>query len=103
MPIPSPDTRPDLTKPVLYWTPVIAPGNLMFYDGKLWPQWKGSAFVGGLATQVLNRIVISGASATSAERWKLGHRIRDVEEGPDGALWLLEDSSLGGLYKLTPK
>ena len=83
--------------------PVIAPGNLMFYHGKLFPQWTCSAFVSGLVTQSLSRIVISGTTATSAERWKLDHRIRDVEEGPDGALWLLEDSTTGGLYKLTPK
>lgn len=101
--IPSPDTRPDITKPVLYWTPVIDVGNLMFYDGKMFPQWKGSAFVSGLGTRTLNRLVIKGASATPAERWSMGRRIRDVEEGPDGALWLLEDAAPGGLFKLTPK
>ena len=94
----SPDTRPDLEKPVLYWTPVIAPGNLMFYHGKMFPQWNGSAFVSGLATQSLNRIVISGASAQSAERWSVGHRIRDVETAPDGALWMIEDAQSGGLF-----
>ena len=51
VPIPSPDTRPDLTKPVIYWTPVIAPGNLMFYNGAMFPQWKGSALVSGLGEQ----------------------------------------------------
>ena len=103
VPIPSPDTRPDLAKPVLYWTPVIAPGNLMFYSGKMFPQWKGSAFVSGLATLSLSRIVITGATAKSAERWPVGHRIRDVEQAPDGALWLIEDASNGGLFRLTPK
>ncbi|HEY3815074.1 MAG TPA: PQQ-dependent sugar dehydrogenase [Caulobacteraceae bacterium] len=103
VPIPSPDTRPDLQKPVLYWTPVIAPGNLMFYHGKMFPQWDGSAFVSGLATQSLSRIVIKGASAASAERWKMGHRIRDVEEAPDGALWVIADEQSGGLFRLTPK
>jgi glucose/arabinose dehydrogenase len=103
VPIPSPDTRPDLTKPVLYWTPVIAPGNLVFYKGKMFSQWNGSALVSGLATETLSRIVITGATARSAERWKIGHRIRDVEVGPDGALWMLEDSNPGGLFRVTPK
>ena len=103
VPIPSPDTRPDLTKPVLYWTPVIAPGNLIFYKGKMFPQWNGSALMGGLNTKTLNRIVINGADAKSAERWAVGHRIRDVEVGPDGALWMLEDANPGALYRVTPK
>lgn len=102
-PIPSPDTRPDLAKPAIYWTPVIGPGNLMFYSGAMFPQWKGSAFAGGLPSLSLNRIVIEGASARPAERWNLGFRVRDVEQAPDGALWLLEDAAPGGLYRLTPK
>jgi len=103
VPIPSPDTRPDLQKPVLYWTPVIAPGNLIFYSGKMFPQWKGSALIGGLGSSSLNRIVVKGATATAAERWDVGHRIRDVEVAPDGALWMLEDDSAGGLFRVTPK
>jgi glucose/arabinose dehydrogenase len=103
VPIPSPDSRPDLAKPVLYWTPIIAPGNLIFYDGKMFPQWKGSALVSGLASRALIRILVTGATAKGAERWDVGHRIRDVEVGPDGALWMLEDSSSGGLFRVTPK
>jgi aldose sugar dehydrogenase len=103
VPIPSPDSRPDLAKPVLYWTPIIAPGNLIFYDGKMFPQWKGSALVSGLASKTLIRIVVTGTTAKGAERWDVGHRIRDVEVGPDGALWMLEDSSSGGLFRATPK
>ena len=103
VPIPSPDTRPDLTKPVLYWTPVIAMGNLIFYKGKMFPQWNGSALLGGMGTKTLNRIIINGANAKSAERWDVGHRIRDVEVGPDGALWLLEDANPGALFRVTPK
>jgi len=104
VPIPSPVTRPDLQEPVLYWTPVIAPGNLMFYKGdKMFPQWNGSALVSGLATASLSRITMQGAEAKSDERWTVGFRVRDVEEAPDGALWLLEDSSHGGLYRVTPK
>ena len=104
VPIPSPETRPDLTKPVIYWTPIIAPGNLMFYKGAMFPQWQGSALVGGMASQTLNRITFDGkGGATPAERWAVGHRIRDVEVGPDGALWMLEDASPGGLFRVTPK
>ena len=103
VPIASPATRPDLAEPVLYWTPVIAPGNLAFYHGALFPQWNGSALVSGLATQSLNRIVIKGDTAQSAERWFVGFRVRDVEVGPDGALWLLQDANPGGLYRVTPK
>ena len=103
-PIPSHDTRPDLTKPVSYWTPIIGPGTLMFYDGTMFPQWRGSALVGGMETQTLNRITFDGkGGATPAERWNVGHRIRDVEAAPDGALWMIEDANPGGLFRVTPK
>jgi glucose/arabinose dehydrogenase len=105
VPIPKPDTQPDLAKPVLYWLPVIAPGNLMFYRGtESFPQWNGNGFVSGLATKSLNRIIFDGhGGAKSAERWDVGHRIRDVEEGPDGTLWMLEDANPGALIHVTPK
>jgi glucose/arabinose dehydrogenase len=104
VPIASPDTRPDLAKPVIYWTPIIAPGNLIFYKGAMFPQWNGSGLMGGMATETLNRIVFDGkGGAKPAERWAVGHRIRDVEEGPDGALWMLEDNYPGALFKVTPK
>jgi glucose/arabinose dehydrogenase len=104
VPIPSPDTRPDLAKPVIYWTPIFAPGNLMFYKGAMFPQWQGSALTGGLASMTLNRITFDGkGGATPAERWDVGHRIRDVEVAPDGALWMLEDANPGGLFRVTPK
>ena len=104
VPIPSPDTRPDLAKPVIYWRPVIAPGNLMFYKGAMFPQWDGSALISGLATESLSRITFDGnGGAKPAERWEVGHRVRDVEVAPDGALWMIEDSSTGGLFRVTPK
>ncbi|MBW8868610.1 MAG: PQQ-dependent sugar dehydrogenase [Acidobacteria bacterium] len=104
VPIPSHDTRPDLTKPVIYWTPIIAPGNLTFYNGALFPQWKGSALIGGMASLTLNRVTFDGkGGATPAERWSVGHRIRDVEVAPDGAVWLIEDANPGGLFRVTPK
>jgi aldose sugar dehydrogenase len=104
-PIPSHDTRADLTKPVLYWRPVIAPGNLMFYRGsKTFPQWDGSGFISGLGSMTLNRIIFDGkGGAKAAERWHVGKRIRDVEQGPDGSLWMLEDANPGALIHVTPK
>ena len=104
VPIPSPDTRPDLTKPVIYWTPIIAPGSLTFYKGAMFPQWQGSALIGGMESKTLNRITFDGkGGATPAERWDVGYRIRDVEVGPDGALWMLEDANPGRLFRVTPK
>jgi glucose/arabinose dehydrogenase len=104
VPIPNPDTRPDLAKPVIYWVPVIAPGNLMFYKGAMFPQWNGSALASGLISKALIRITFDGkGGAQTAERWDVGFRLRDVEVAPDGALWLIEDAKAGGLYRVTPK
>ncbi|HWB31939.1 MAG TPA: PQQ-dependent sugar dehydrogenase [Acidobacteriaceae bacterium] len=103
VPIPSPDTRPDLAKPVIYWVPVIAPGNLMFYKGAMFQQWNGSAFVSGLASQAIVRITVdSKGGAQPVDRWDVGHRVRDIEVAPDGAIWMIEDSKPGGLFRLTP-
>jgi aldose sugar dehydrogenase len=103
-PIPSHDTRNDLQKPVLYWVPVIAPGNLMFLtNNKAFPQWKGNGFVSGLSTMSLNRIVFDGkGGAKLAERFNVGKRVRDVEQAPDGTLWMVEDANPGALIHVTP-
>ena len=105
VPIPKPESRPDLAKPVLYWVPVIAPGNLMFYHGtQTFPQWNGNGFISGMSTTSLTRLIFDGhGGAKTAERWDVGHRIRDVEEGPDGTLWMLEDANPGALIHVTPK
>jgi glucose/arabinose dehydrogenase len=104
VPIPRPDTRPDLVKPVIYWVPVIAPGNLMFYKGKMFPQWNGSALLSGLVSEGIIRVTFDGkGGATAVQRWNVGKRVRDIEEAPDGSLWMLEDASPGGLYHLMPK
>jgi glucose/arabinose dehydrogenase len=104
VPIPSHDTRPDLTKPVIYWTPIIGPGNFVFYKGAMFPQWQGSALIGGMETQTLIRITFDGkGGAAPAERWSVGHRIRDVAIAPDGAVWMVEDADPGGLFRVTPK
>jgi glucose/arabinose dehydrogenase len=104
VPIDSPDTRSDLAKPVIYWAPVIAPGNLMFYTGtQVFPQWNGNALIGGMATEALVRVTFDGkGGATAVQRWSMGKRVRDIEEGPDGSLWMLEDALPGGLFHLTP-
>jgi glucose/arabinose dehydrogenase len=104
VPIPSPDTRPDLARPVIYWVPVIAPGNLMFYKGAMFPQWDGSALISGLISKALIRITFDGKEGAQAvERWDVGFRVRDVEVAPDGALWMIEDAKPGRLVRLTPK
>jgi glucose/arabinose dehydrogenase len=102
-PIPSHDTRPEFQKPVIYWVPVIAPGNLMFYKGSMFPQWNGSALISGLQSRTITRITFDGkGGAQAAERWNMGKQIRDVEVAPDGAIWMVENTSTGGLYRLTP-
>jgi glucose/arabinose dehydrogenase len=82
---------------------VIAPGSLTFYSGKLFPQWNGSALIGGLASVSLTRITFDGkGGATPAERWNIGKQIRDIAVAPDGAIWMVENSGAGGLYRVTP-
>jgi glucose/arabinose dehydrogenase len=100
-PIPRHRTRPEFEAPVIYWTPVIAPAGFVFYQGTMFPQWQGSAFIGGLQALGLVRIVFDGkGGAREADLWRLDRRIRDVAVAPDGALWLIEDG--GGLFRLTP-
>ena len=89
---------------MIYWVPVIAPGNLMFYKGSMFPQWRGSALISGLVSEGIIRVTFDGkGGATAAQRWSVGKRVRDIEEAPDGSLWLLEDNAPGGLFRLTPK
>ena len=103
-PIPDHATRPEFNAPAITWTPVISPSSLVFYDGDLFPQWQGNAFAGGLSSQSLVRIEFDGqGGAGEAERYAMGARIRGVRQGPDGALWLIEDGKGGRLLRLTPK
>lgn len=102
--IPDHATRPEFKAPAVYWTPVIAPAGLAFYDGPLFPSWQGSALIGGLAAQALVRVTLgANNSADEAERWDMGARIRDVAVAPDGAVWLIEDADPGALRRLTPQ
>jgi len=102
--IPDPTPGDGYEAPKLWWNPVISPGGLIYYSGDLFPQWKGSLFIGGLSSQSLVRVKLDGEDAEKADQWDMGARIREVEQGPDGALWLLEDGgkSQGRLLKLTP-
>ncbi|AQR74722.1 PQQ-dependent sugar dehydrogenase [Sphingomonas sp. LM7] len=91
--------------PKVWWNPVISPGGLIVYSGKLFPQWTGDLFIGGLSSQALVRVDVNGTDAKKGDQWPMGARIRDVEQGPDGAIWLLEDGddgSQGRLLRLTP-
>ncbi len=104
--IPDHPTRPEFKAPRVFWNPSISPGGLVIYTGKLFPQWQGNAFIGGLSSQALVRVALDGTNAREAERYDMGVRIREVEQGPDGAIWVLEDERNGAggrLLKLTPK
>ena len=100
--IPDHPTRPEFEAPKLSWTPVISPGDMIFYSGGLFPRWRGDVLAAGLSSQALVRVDVDGSSAREAERWDMGKRIREVEQGPDGAVYLLEDGKGGRLLKLTP-
>jgi len=101
-PIPRHATRPDLEAPKAWWTPVIAPAGLVIYSGALFPTFRGDAFIGGLASQALVRVRFNGTAAAEYRRYPMGRRIREVEQGPDGAIWVLEDGGNARLLKLTP-
>lgn len=103
LPIPDHDTRPEFHTPELYWVPTVAPSGMIIYSGTMFPQWQGDAFIGGLRSKSLIRININGNQATEAERFDMGERIREVEQGSQGAIWVLEDNNPGRLLKLTNK
>jgi len=97
-------SKPGMEQPIRQWTPVIAPSGMAFYTADLFPQWKNNLFIGGLASQALVRLELDGEQVTKEERLlqDMRQRIRDVRVGPDGALWLLTDSTNGQLLRLTP-
>ena len=103
-PIPHHDTRPEFEPPVVYWTPVIAPAGLAFYEGTLFKNWKGSALIGGLASMALIRVEFKeNGDADEAERYDMDNRIRDVAVAKDGSVYVIEDDIPGRLLRLTPK
>jgi glucose/arabinose dehydrogenase len=100
--IPNPSTRPDLTDAIRHWTPVISPSGITFYTGELFPKWRGSLLIGGLSSTGVVRLEIDGRKVTHEERMQLAERIRDVEQAPDGSVYLLTDESNGQVLRLTP-
>ena len=105
--VPIPDHKPGdgYEAPKVFWNPSISPAGLIVYSGEVFPQWKGSAFLGALSGTSLIRVALNGTSASKADQWQLGLRIRDVVQSPDGGIWLLEDGDDEGgwMMRLDPK
>jgi glucose/arabinose dehydrogenase len=93
-----------MEQPIHYWVPSIAPSGMAFYNGAAFPAWRGNLFVGALAGKALVRLDVDGEKIGKEERLltNMDQRIRDVREGPDGALWLITDNSAGQILRLTP-
>jgi glucose/arabinose dehydrogenase len=97
--------QPGMEQPVYFWTPDIAPAGISFYTGKLFPAWQGDLFVAELVGRTLVRLVLDGERVVAEERLlsDLNVRIRGVNEGPDGALYVLTDGNTGKILRLMPK
>lgn len=101
-PIPDHTAADPYVDPVVNWTPVIAPGDFIIYRGTLFPGWRGDALFAGLKSEALVRADINGETAAEAGRYPMGRRLREIVEGPDGAIWVLEDGENGRLRRLAP-
>jgi glucose/arabinose dehydrogenase len=93
-----------MEQPIKYWVPSIAPSGMAFYTGDLFPAWKGNLFVGALAGRMVVRLELDGERVVSEEHLLRGlnERIRDVRQGPDGALWLLTGNPAGRILRVSP-
>ena len=93
------------TKPAIYWNPVIAPGGMIFYSGEMFADWQGQALIANLAVQSITRIAVDAAANSASEeaRYEFPMRLRDIAQGPDGAIWVVEDGEDGRLLRLTPR
>lgn len=88
-------------KPALHWTPVIAPGDMIIYSGEMFPAWKGHALVAGLKSEKLIRIAFDQGNAREVARYDVGGRLRSIEQGPDGSIWVAEDGENGRVLRLS--
>ena len=97
--------KANMEQPVYYWDPVIAPSGALFYTGKAFPQWRGHLLIGSLTPGLLVRLEISGDRVVNETRYlaELRERIRDVQQGPDGSLYLITDESNGRVLRVEPK
>ncbi len=100
--IPDHDTRPEFEAPKAYWVPAISPAGLMIYSGTLFKDFTGDAFMGGLSGRTLVRVELGPDRAREVQRFDMDARVREVEQGPEGAIWILEDGDRGRLLRLTP-
>jgi glucose/arabinose dehydrogenase len=100
--IPTHDTDDRFEKPIRSWTPVISPSGAAFYNGAMFPQWRGNLLFGGLSSKCLVRLALDGERVAVEERVDMGRRIRDVIEAPDGAILLIVDDRQGDLLRLSP-
>jgi glucose/arabinose dehydrogenase len=100
--IPDPPTRPDLAPSIYHWDPAISPSGMAFYTGDLFSGWRGDLLIGALGVRSLVRLTLDGDRVTGEERIKMGARIRNVRQGPDGAVYLLTDQDDGAILRLTP-
>jgi glucose/arabinose dehydrogenase len=97
-----------MEQPLYYWDPIIGPSGMIFYTGTLFPAWKGNLFIGGHGTLDLVRVVLDGEKVIGEERLMKDlqpkpERIRDVRQGPDGAIYMVTDSATGRIIKIVPK
>ncbi|OBV11434.1 PQQ-dependent sugar dehydrogenase [Erythrobacter dokdonensis] len=102
-PIPDHAADDGFAKPAVSWTPVIAPGDMIFYSADMFGAWKGEALITGLGSQALVRVAIDGETAREVTRYEFDARLRSVEQGPDGAIWIAQDGKDGQVLKLTAK
>lgn len=99
--IPDPPTHPEFADAVYHWNPVISPSGMTFYTAGAIPGWKGNLLIGGLSSEAIVRLTLDGEKVTEEERIPMGTRIRDVRQGPDGAVYALTDEGDGKILRLT--
>jgi len=99
--IPNPPTRPEFADAVIHWTPTISPSGMVFYTAKMFPAWQGSSLIGGLTSSGIVRVLVKGEKAEEVERIPLAVRTRDVEQAPDGSVYVLTDQANGKVLRLS--